>query len=114
MIDLMGGSPFDFVMNHKEYQLENLEVFVHRTFNGGDFITFIKALRNIYISHGGLETVFAKHQQGETMQQGIHEFKKVFFEIEHQNRTQKHVSDPVAGSAAKRINIFVRVISAVC
>lgn len=108
MIDLMGGSPFDFVMNHKDYQLENLEAFVHRTFNGGDFTTFIKALRNIYTNHGGLEAVFVKHQQGETMQQAIYGFKKVFFEIEHQNRTQKHVSDPLAGSAAKRINMYLR------
>ena len=42
------------------------------------------------------------------MQPSIHEFKKVFFEIDHQNRTQKHVSDPLNNSAAKRINMFLR------
>lgn len=108
MIDHMGGSPFDFVMSHEDHHLEDLETFVHRTFNGGDFTTFIKALRNIYTNHNGLEAVFAKHHQGETLQKSIHEFKKVFFEIEHQNRTQKHVSDPLAGSAAKRINMYLR------
>jgi len=108
MIGLMGNSPHDFIMCHKNHHLENLENFVHRTFNGLDFSTFIKALKHIYSIHGGLEAVFAKHQQPEGMQKAIHEFKKVFFEIEHQNRTQKHVSDPLAGSAAKRINMYLR------
>lgn len=108
MITFMGNSPYDFVMNHKEHHLEDLESFVHRTFNGIDFTTFIKALRNIYQNHGGLEAVFAKHQQEAGMQNAIHEFKKVFFEIEHQSRTHKHVSDPLAGSAAKRINMYLR------
>ena len=108
MVHLMGNSPYDFVMNHKEHHLENLEGFVHRTFNSTDFTTFIKALRHVYENHGGLEAVFSKYQQADGMHKAIHEFKKVFFEIEHQNRTQKHVSDPLAGSAAKRINMYLR------
>jgi uncharacterized protein (TIGR02757 family) len=108
MVHLMGNSPYDFVMNHKDHHLESLEGFVHRTFNSIDFATFIKALRHTYQNYGGLEAVFSKHQQPEGMQKAIHEFKKVFFEIEHQNRTQKHVSDPLAGSAAKRINMYLR------
>jgi uncharacterized protein (TIGR02757 family) len=108
MINLMGNSPYDFIMNHKEHHLEDLEGFVHRTFNSTDFVTFIKALQHVYQNHDGLEAVFSKHQQKDGMHKAIHEFKKVFFEIEHQNRTQKHVSDPLAGSAAKRINMYLR------
>ncbi len=108
MVALMGDSPYDFVMGHKGHHLEPLESFVHRTFNGLDFVTFIKALKNIYQKHGGLEAVFARHQTEASLQPAIHEFKKVFFEIEHQNRTHKHVSDPLAGSAAKRINMYLR------
>ncbi|MGQ2984096.1 TIGR02757 family protein [Flavobacterium sp.] len=108
MVALMGNSPYDFVMGHEKHQLEQLDTFVHRTFNGSDFVTFIKALRHIYQNHGGLEAVFARHQKDESLQPAIHEFKKVFFEIEHQNRTHKHVSDPLAGSAAKRINMYLR------
>jgi len=108
MVTLMGSSPFDFVMNHRDNHLESLDGFVHRTFNGADFTTFIKALKHIYLNHGGLEGVFATHQQIDSLQPAINQFKKVFFEIEHQNRTQKHVSDPLAGSAAKRINMYLR------
>lgn len=108
MMNLMGNSPFDFIMNHQDYQLEKLENFVHRTFNGGDFSTFIKGLQHIYKNYNGLEAVFAKNQEQNSMQKSISEFKKIFFEIEHENRTQKHISDPLNNSAAKRINMFLR------
>ena len=108
MMDLMGNAPFDFVMSHTENDLERLGNFVHRTFNGGDFVTFIKALQHIYTNHGGLEEVFTAHQGKDNMQQSIHEFKKLFFEIEHQNRSQKHISDPLNNSAAKRLNMYLR------
>lgn len=108
MVALIGESPYDFVMNHKDYHLESLENFVHRTFNGTDFATFITALRHIYLNHGGLENIFAQHSRDNSLQPAITAFKKAFFEIPHQTRTHKHVSDPMAGSAAKRINMFLR------
>lgn len=108
MMDLLDQSPFDFVMNHQESDLEKLEAFVHRTFNGLDFITFIKGLQHIYNNHDGLEAVFNKHAQNDSLQQSIHYFKQTFFEIEHLQRTQKHISDPLKNSAAKRINMFLR------
>ncbi|ESU25118.1 hypothetical protein FEDK69T_00850 [Flavobacterium enshiense DK69] len=107
-MDLMGNSPFDFVMSHTEKDLERLENFVHRTFNGQDFIGFIKSLQNIYKNHGGLEAVFALHQEENSMQKSISEFKKIFFEINHLTRTEKHLPDPLSGSAAKRINMYLR------
>lgn len=108
MMDLMGNAPFDFIMSHTSTDLERLESFVHRTFNATDFVTFIKGLQHLYKNHGGLENVFTKHQEEGNMKKSIHEFKKVFFEIEHQNRTQKHISDPMNHSAAKRINMYLR------
>ncbi len=105
---LLGNSPYDFIMNHTDNQLETVNNFVHRTFNGIDCITFIKGLKNIYENHSGLEAVFAKNQQNDSLQLSISEFKKIFFEIEHLNRTQKHISDPMNNSAAKRINMFLR------
>jgi len=108
MMDFMGNSPYDFVMSHSDSQLEPLENFVHRTFNGTDFATFIKSLQQIYKNHDGLEAVFSKHQQEDSMQNAISEFKKLFFEVEHLPRTQKHVSDPLKNSASKRINMWLR------
>ena len=42
------------------------------------------------------------------MQKSIHHFRAMFFEIDHPERTKKHVSDPFNNSAAKRINMFLR------
>jgi uncharacterized protein (TIGR02757 family) len=108
MMEMMGNSPFDFVMSHNGEQLERLEDFVHRTFNGEDFKTFIKGLRHMYANHGGLENVFSQNQENLSLQKGISEFRKAFFLVGHQQRTQKHISDPLNNSAAKRINMFLR------
>ncbi len=108
MMDLMGNSPFDFVMSSKKEDFINLENFVHRTFNGVDFIEFVKSLRNIYENHGGLESIFDRHQGEDSMQNAIVEFKKIFFEIPHYKRTEKHVSDPSKNSSSKRINMWLR------
>jgi uncharacterized protein (TIGR02757 family) len=108
MMALLDHSPFEFVMQHQESDLERLETFVHRTFNGNDFMQFIKSLQHIYQEHNGLEAVFAKHGDEASLQHNIHHFKNIFFEVPHLERTKKHVSDPLKNSAAKRINMFLR------
>ncbi|WP_299116994.1 TIGR02757 family protein [uncultured Winogradskyella sp.] len=108
MMELLDHSPFEFVTQHQDADLETLQSFVHRTFNGDDFKQFIKSLQHIYNKHGGLETVFAKHAEQNALQTSIHEFKKIFFEVPHLERTKKHVSDPLKNSAAKRINMYLR------
>src|SRR5690606_36045412 len=108
MMDLFDNGPFDFVMNHEENDLISLEKFVHRTFNGVDLKFFVSSLKNIYLNHGGLESIFTAYGLKNDLQPAIHEFKKIFFEIEHLARTEKHISDPFKNSAAKRINMFLR------
>ncbi|RAJ12643.1 TIGR02757 family protein [Arenibacter echinorum] len=108
MMELLENSPFDFIMNHQEKDLEKLQGFVHRTFNGEDLTYFIRSLNNIYKQHGGLEKTFALQGDITSLQMSISKFKTIFFELDHQQRTTKHVSDPQKGSAAKRINMFLR------
>ena len=108
LMELLGNAPHNFVMNHSVDDLERLAPFVHRTFNGLDLEYFLMSLKNIYENHGGLESVFTKHQEKESLQPAISKFKEVFFELPHLPRTTKHISDPNKGSAAKRINMFLR------
>ncbi|MDN3723995.1 TIGR02757 family protein [Aequorivita sp. SDUM287046] len=108
LMGLMGNSPYDFVMDFSEKNSGILSNFVHRTFNAADLIYFIKALQNIYQNHGGLEKVFANHTNEDSLQTAIHHFKKIFFELPHLSRSEKHISDPLKNSAAKRINMFLR------
>lgn len=105
MMLLMGQSPYDFVINANKKQLIKTAEFYYRTFNGADFTYFIHSLRNIYQHHGGLEIVFNKLSNRYTIQETIGHFKELFFELPHERRTVKHVSNPMSGSAAKRINM---------
>lgn len=108
MVELMGNSPYDFVMNHNDYQLEKLDGFVHRTFNPTDFKHFIKALQHIYTNRNGLEGIFNAHQTDDSLQPAICALYQAFFEIPHQPRTRKHISNPDGGSVSKRINMYLR------
>jgi len=108
LMSLLDNAPFNFVMQHQQEDLEALLSFVHRTFNGIDLCYFIQSLKNIYAHHHGLEAVFATPSHVTSTQETIASFKKIFFELPHPQRTTKHVSDPLKGSAAKRINMFLR------
>lgn len=103
----MDDAPYDFILHAKPSEIKSLSSFVHRTFNGQDLIQFVKSLRHVYTAHGGMETLFAEGFQNNAAN-GIAAFRKAFFGIPHAARTTKHVSDPIAGSAAKRLHMFLR------
>jgi len=106
MMQIMDNSPYNFIMNASDKEINNSLNFCHRTFQGIDLHTFILALRNIYQNHNGLEACF--YTKKEDMSEGISNFKKIFFSIEHPQRSEKHISDPLKGSAAKRLIMFLR------
>lgn len=108
MMELMGNSPYEFILNHQEHDLDRLNGFVHRTFNSSDFTYFIKALKYIYENKNGLEGIFNEYRTADSLQPAIHQLKKIFFELPHNSRTIKHLSDPDKGSAAKKINMYLR------
>ena len=105
MMELMDNAPLDFVINHKPSDRKRFAGFVHRTFSEIDAMYFMEALQHIYQNLGGLETCFAK---GENSKERIANFHPSFFSIEHLSRTKKHVSNPMKGSSAKRLNMYLR------
>lgn len=108
MMQLMDNTPYEFVISHTPKELQLLEKFVHRTFNGIDFVEFVRALRRIYIKFGSLEKTFFSCIEENNLQRGISNFKAVFFQEIQSERTYKHLPDPAKGSAAKRINMYLR------
>lgn len=108
MMDLMGNSPYDFILNHKYEHLAKLEGFVHRTFNSIDFVVFIEGLKHLYQKKNGLEGIFNQYKTIDSLQPAIHHLKLEFFSIPHPIRTRKHLPDPFSGSGAKRINMYLR------
>lgn len=108
LMDLMNRDPHDFILNFSNDDHSRFKGFVHRTFNETDVVYFMRSLQNIYLNHNGLEQVFLNNAEANTLQPAIHRFKNLFFELPHELRTEKHVSDPLKNSAAKRINMFLR------
>ena len=108
MMAFMDHSPYDFVLGHDPRDLRTLGTFVHRTFNGEDLTYFVTALRELYEKYGGLEAQFVPDGQNDTLD-SLAAFKARFFSFEGApERSRKHLGDPSTGSAAKRLNMFLR------
>lgn len=78
MVELMGGSSYDFIMSHNDKQLSRWDGFVHRTFNDIDFKYFVISLQNIYMNHQGMENVFSSNVSVNSVLLAITEFKNFF------------------------------------
>lgn len=106
---LMDNSPYDFVKNAKGKELLPLTKFVHRTYNGDDCLGFINSIQNIYNKQGGLETVFTNgFKKANSIESSLLHFREIFMKYLELPRTSKHVSDISKGSAAKRLNMYLR------
>ncbi|PQA95282.1 TIGR02757 family protein [Chryseobacterium shigense] len=108
MLDIMGNSPYDFVLNHSEKDLEILQnQSIHRTFNGEDFAYFIRQFNKIYKDNESLENLFIVKDPETNFLHAIERFRESFLETE-KHRSHKHVSSPYKNSSSKRIIMFLR------
>jgi uncharacterized protein (TIGR02757 family) len=105
LVEIMGGQPYDFILNASNSDLKDLH-FVHRTFNSIDLKFFIQSLQYIYKSGSSLEKEFTKTSQ--SMANKIYEFRSSFLSIPHKKRSEKHISNPLKNSSAKRLNMYLR------
>ena len=105
---MLDDQPASFIRDASEAELDHLDRFVHRTFQGVDLRYFVKALRHLVKEHEGLEGAFLERGRFGDAGEAISRFKDRFFALEHPARTRKHVADPRRGSNAKRINMFLR------
>jgi len=104
ILNIMEYDPYSFIQNYKSTQ--HLD-FVHRTFNGIDLDFFFRSLKNIYKT-GGLEKAFATNTAIDGVKGRIVNFRDKFLAVEHEKRSEKHISNPDKNSASKRINMFLR------
>jgi len=108
MLDIMGNSPYDFVMNYSEKDLEDIQdKSIHRTFNGQDFSYFIRQFNRIYKENKSLESLFEVKEPENNFLHAIERFRNGFLEAE-KHRSHKHISSPYKNSSAKRIIMFLR------
>lgn len=106
LIKLMGNDPHEFILNYKTPKSE-LIPFVHRTFNSIDLDFFFRALNQVY-QNGTLEDLFQSHPEIEGVKGRIVRFRENFLAVEHEKRSEKHISNPLKGASAKRLNMYLR------
>jgi uncharacterized protein (TIGR02757 family) len=109
LLNLMGNSPYSFIMEADEHDFEKASKFVHRTFNHEDTFYFLNSLQHIYRNKGGLQTIFENaYQESKNVKTALTIFRRQFLEHMGHTRTSKHVSDVERGSSGKRLNMFLR------
>lgn len=108
MLEIMGNSPYDFVLNYSEKDIRNIkDKSIHRTFNGEDFTYFIEQFNRIYKENESLEDLFKINESETNFLHAIERFRSNFLGNE-KHRTHKHVSSPYKNSSTKRIIMFLR------
>ncbi|MDE5636820.1 MAG: TIGR02757 family protein [Alistipes sp.] len=109
MVEYMDNAPADFVVNASDRELERLATYVHRTFNGRDFMDFVRAMRAMYARFGGIgnfvERRYAVHGD---MAAVLSDFRREFFACDHDAHCEKHFSSIDKGAACKRLNMYFR------
>ena len=113
LFNSMDNAPYDFIMNSNESDLVKLTQFKHRTFLTDDTIYFIHALKKLYTEFSTMEESFLQfglqQQPSSFMKRTLEDFHHYFFSLEEGfQRTKKHLPNPAKGSAAKRLNMFMR------
>lgn len=107
LVQIMENSPHDFLLNTTEEDWQKIE-FVHRTFNREDLLFFFSALKQHYSKESSLETMFLSVTNTPSIKEHIFHFRTRLLSYPHLQRTEKHISNPMSGSAAKRLNMFLR------
>lgn len=111
LIDLMGGTPHDFILNHSEKDRAKFLDFKHRTFQPTDTLYFLEFLQQYYRTNNSLEHAFAQHlkPKDQTIKNALIGFRELFFSLpDAPQRTQKHIASPARNSSCKRLNMFLR------
>jgi len=109
LLQLLDNQPYEFITSASERELVIASEFIHRTFNHTDTLYFLKSIRNLYLHQGGLENAFlGGFREDTTVYSSLKQFRDIFFELPGPERTRKHLSDVTTGSAAKRLNMYLR------
>lgn len=112
----MEGNPFHFVRTFNDARdAEALNDFVHRTFQPIDAIWLTKNLQAALEEYGSIENLFAAHLPPpstdappvKTALQGV-STTLLRLHDDTPKRLRKHLARPEAGSACKRLNMYLR------
>ena len=108
MLDMMGKSPYDYVMSGGWETLDDSKC-VHRTFFNRDLKYYCDGMSSIYRTSNTLEDVFYNDEHD--VWRGIQNFRDLIAQAN--GCTSKHISNPCCaepkkGSACKRLHMALR------
>jgi len=106
MFSLLGSSPYEFVMEGKCKKIAegSRGASIHRTFFESDLRYLCKGLKACYAKFGSLENLFASAADA---WEGINLFRETMAGG-NKGLYSKHISNPAAGSACKRLHLALR------
>ena len=109
MMRYMDNAPYDFVVNASDDEIATLGSYVHRTFNGGDFQDFVRALRHIINQWGSIGGYFESHyEECGDLRKVLSDFRRDFHSADHNPHSEKHLSSIDKGAACKRLFMYLR------
>ena len=109
MMRYMDNAPYDFVVNASDDEIATLGSYVHRTFNGGDFQDFVRALRHIIYQWGSIGGYFESHyEECGDLRKVLSDFRRDFHSADHNPHSEKHLSSIDKGAACKRLFMYLR------
>ena len=92
MLDFMGNSPYDFVMDFTEENLERIgNRAIHRTFSMEDFRFFLTSLWRIYSENESMENLFLLKEGETNFYHALERFRSNFFNGDYSHRSTKHI-----------------------
>jgi uncharacterized protein (TIGR02757 family) len=106
LLERMEDAPHDFISHFKESDLSRFSTFVHRTFSGIDAQGLLRGLQWIAHQPGGLQGAFAAEPWQPAA--AIEQFRNQVRVGAGDSFPHRHISSPAKGSAAKRLNMFLR------
>ena len=114
LCERMDYAPFDFVRSFdKNRDADALDGFVHRTFQPTDAVWLTHNLSAALDRYDSVEGLVAAHLSGdadEPVEAGLQGLSTTLLTIHDDTpeRLRKHLARPAAGSACKRLNMYLR------
>lgn len=109
LLNRMDNAPFAFVMHASADDLRILDGFVHRTFNHHDVVDLLMALRATQIETNDWSLLFTPLENEINYGPAISRFRtRMLQHVSNPQRVSRFLSDPLKGSAAKRLVMFLR------
>ena len=117
LLERMGASPFEFVLNFDKQKRKKLKSFKHRFTSGDDISDLLELLKKVLNQYGSIEEFFVRgyNPNDKNIIAALSKFCDSLLGMYVKTHTSPAstqlrylLTSPAAGSACKRLNLFLR------